>query len=568
MSVRYFLLFTAIILLPVVARSETVLWEITPAVADGAVTHVDLVLRFEGSALGETEIALPDEWGGERELYRGLSGFQAEGASLLPGDAPARLRLTHEPGATITLSWQIGAGEDNPPDTKQGYGNDYRARFAPDHFLIIGYTALAKPAHISDTAPAEVRLHMPEGLHFVSDLEHGAAGRFLTMNDLKQSVLFGGDIRIIDAGNGGRLALAGSFDHIADTQWQESFLRIAADQRAYWHTGAEPFLVTVSAMEMPPGHYSVGGTGLGDAFALFASRNMRFEDAEEIVAHEMMHSWIPNRIGRMPEDEQPASYWLSEGFTNWVTWRTLVRGGIWTPQVYAEAFNKSVAAHDISPVRHATGAEISAGFWRSRDLQALPYHRGMLIAVWLDLEIRERTGGRLDLDDILLAMQDAAPTAPETLVTDLLVQKLSDATGWDAREAIEAAALSGADIVLPTDVFAPCGEIVLENQPAWERGFDFDATAAAGWIVQGTARGSRAWEAGLRNGMQLIAWSETSADYESPSEKTAKVSVGGQEVELIWLPARREARPVRKLRIAENVLPQATVACQKRLGGL
>jgi hypothetical protein len=564
MTAKPLLLFAAIALLTGgAARGETVFWDIAPQVSGTAVTGLSFALTFPGDEDGETELSLPDQWGGENELYRALGAIEAAGGTLTQGDTPATRRITHAPGASITLTWQIPGDGDRPPDSKNGGGNDYRPLFAPDYFYVIGHTALILPDHLPAGTPAEVRLSAfgDAGIPLVSDLEHAD----LTVGDLGPSALFGGAIRVIGAGSGSRLALAGTLDTISDADWQAAFEQISRDQRAYWQTGDEEFLVTVYPVDKGPDAYSIGGTGLGDAFSLFVSPNMRLETALPTVAHEMMHSWIPARIGQMPKENEAADYWLSEGFTNWTTWRTLVRGGLWDPEDFAAAFNKSLAAYDTSPVRNASAQEAAAGFWARRDYQDLPYDKGMLIGAWLDYEIRARTNGAIDFDYILLAMQSAASAASEARAADLLFAALLDEAGWDARAGIEALTQIGETVALPPDLYAPCGRIETFDALSWDRGFDFAATSAAGWIIQGVRAGSRAHEAGLRNGMQLTGWSETSEDHQNPAEKTATVNLAGETVSLSWLPAARETTPVRRL-VLDRDLPED--ACRNRLAGL
>lgn len=565
MTIRILLAISAAALLCALpSRAQPMEWHIAPVVAEGAVTRLDMALTFTGDADGETVLDLPDDWGGEQELYRALWDITATGAVLDPGSSPAKPVLRHDPGATITVHWKLGAGPDAPP-SKQG-GNDYRPTFGPEHFYVIGHTALIRPDHIDGAAPARADLtaFAETGIAFVSDLEHSG----LTLNALSESVLFGGNIRVIDAGNGGRFALAGELDNISDADWRATFLKIAQSQRAYWQTGQDSFLVTLFTVDKGPDAYSIGGTGLSDAFSLYVSPNMRLDTALPVVAHEMMHSWVPGRIGRLQAEMEAADYWLSEGFTNWTTWRILVRSGLWEPKDFAAAFNKSLKAYDTSPVRSASAAEAAAGFWASRDYQDLPYDKGMLIAAWLDHEVRGRTNGAKDLDDVLLAMQAAAAADPQARATDLLFASLLDQAGWDARTETEALTLDGGSVDLPAELYAPCGVIVSADTLVWERGFDMEASAAAGWNVQGVTPGTRAYAAGLRNGMQLTGWSETSADWQAPAEKTAQVNLAGETVSLTWLPAAQDEIPVRQLSFTADMPTGIAESCRDRLAGL
>lgn len=541
-------------------KGEAVDWHITPVVEGGAVTRLDMSLTFPGDADGETLVQMPDEWGGERELWRAIHDVRATGAEILPVETPGQIVLRHKPRAHLRLDWKLGGGPDAPP-AKTG-GNDYRPRFAKDHFFVIGFAALPQPETLTDASPAHVTLDRPAGLTLVSDLDHAGPSGRAPFGDLVQSTLFGGNLRLIESGSA-RLALVGTFDTLGDAFWEETFTAIASVERRYWSTGDEPFLVTVIAELSAPESYSIGGTGLGDAFSLFASTNMKGEDAVPLIAHEMMHTWVPGRIGRMPQDEA-RHYWLSEGFTDWTTFRVLVREGLWSPADFAKAFNEAARAFDTSPVRAATADDIAARFWTSQEMSRLPYQKGMLIAAWLDAGIRERTKGKQDLDDVLHRMQRAAARDPDAYAYDLLVRAVKDVARWDVAAELDAMAMKGGPVTLAEEIYAPCGPLSITTGPIWERGFDFSATAAADWKIQGVTETSRAYEAGLRNDMELRAWSEDSRDRSPDKAATAKVTDGDGVREITWLPASREEFPVRSLDLDAGADP---AACIRRLSG-
>ncbi len=565
MAPKYFLSFAAIALLFGAApRGETVFWQIEPIVTEGHVERLDLTLQFPGDADGETTLDLPDDWGGERELYRALWDIRADGAEISPGPSPAKLILRHAPSAPVTLRWKAGSGPDQPP--AKAVGNDYRLRFAAGHFFVIGYAALPWPEHLSDETPARAEITRPEGLTIVSDLDHVPANAVADLGTLAQSVLMGGNIRVIETG-GARLALTGKFDHLDDAYWRDTFTRVARAERKYWKTKDEAFLVTIIAETGKGDALSIGGTGLGDAFSLFASQNIDSATSLSIIAHEMMHTWIPGRIGRLPEENEPIGYWLSEGFTDWATFRTLVRAGLWTPDAFASAFNTSLEAYDLSPNRSATGAEIAAGFWTSSEISRLPYQKGMLIASRLDHRIREETNGRRDLDDVLLAMQKAAKRDPDLMAHDNLIRSLKKIARWDAAAEINALAFEGAPVDLAPDLFKQCGTFTSAERALWERGFDFTATSRANWVVTGVIEGSRAWEAGLRDGMVLTSWSEDSRDRDPSVPKTASVLDGETKREITWLPQGRETRTVRRFELATGLAANEARACERRLKG-
>ncbi len=108
-----FILFVMVLLFAQPSQGEGVSWNISPRLSDKSVTGLSLSLTFPGDDDGTTDLALPDEWGGEKQLHLGLGAVEATGARVLPGATPAQLRLAHSPGAQVTLTWQ---GEGEPPE--------------------------------------------------------------------------------------------------------------------------------------------------------------------------------------------------------------------------------------------------------------------------------------------------------------------------------------------------------------------------------------------------------------------------------------------------------------------
>jgi predicted metalloprotease with PDZ domain len=333
----------------------------------------------------------------------------------------------------------------------------------------------------------------------------------------------------------------------------------------------------VTVLDLPsqgPNSTSVGGTGRSDAFAFFATTNARPGTLDQVMSHEMMHTWVPRRIGTMPSDNEALNYWLSEGFTDFVSWRSLVRGGLWTPQQFAAAFNEQVKAHDVLPERAAPNSAIGTGFWTSGNLQRLPYMRGMLFAHWLDLQVRQATQGKASMDDVLLRMQALASESARKVTGDQkpataaqnLRAALREVAGLDATQGIEQHIEQGLPIALPGNIFAPCGELSTVSRPAFDRGFDVQATTQNSNIVAGTRVGSPAHRAGLRDGMRIIRRSGGEIG-NSAVPLAYELQDGAHVRSLSWLPAGEGMDEFRELRIAPNLNDTQRAQCVMRLGG-
>lgn len=522
---------------------------------------MDVAVSFDGEADGETVLKLPDEWGGETELYKAFSDLRAEGAEMGAGAEASRRVLRHGPRARITVRYRVkhtAIAADN-----RG-GNDYRPLIQPSHFQVLGNAIVALPEDADLKAPAAFRIEgMPAGATFASDLQHVDRRGMLTVRALVESISVGGDFRVLEAGGGVRIAIRGAWPR-NDATWRAQLARIGASQRAYWGAREEPYLITVLPLSLPPGHTSIGGTGRADGFAFFATTNAAEDRFDTILSHEMMHTWTPGRIGELDEKDEALGYWLSEGFTDWASFRTNVRGGLWTPEEFVAAFNGSLEDYDLSPVRTAANTRILQDFWLNQDVGRLPYLRGMLIATLWDYRVRAASRGRKDLDDVLLEMQMVAARRRDVAADRIIPVAMRRAGGVEVGVDMTTLVQEGAVVPLPEDLFAPCGRLVTEQRATWERGFDFDATRRLDWKVTGVVEGSNAYAAGLRNGMDLRQWSEKSNERFPDREVTAGVRDNGVERRITWLPAGRERRSVRKF-VLDPAMNRA--ACTARLAG-
>jgi predicted metalloprotease with PDZ domain len=468
-------------------------YSITPILEAGALRAVEIDVRFRGDEDGLTTLRLPDEWGGQNELWRSVSGLSVvSGAEMRDGDGPAARVLVHRPNARIHVRYRVVQDWEGAPSA--GQGNPYRAIIQPTYFHLIGNAALIIP-EVDGATPVRVHARaMPRGWRFATDLEH----RGLTIEDANTSITVGGDFRVIAGEDPNiRIAIRGQWG-FSDADLVAKASRIIGGQRRFWNDASEPYLITVIELTSPdPGWISVGGTGLEDAFAFFATPNAPEATITRILAHEGLHTWIPGRIGGMLAENEATDYWLSEGFTDFYTGRILVREGIWSPAQFADDLNLMLAEYAQSLVRTEPNARIVADFWNDRGVQQLPYQRGRLLATIWDARLRGRGAG--DLDDVVYAMRARdEPTAVERFHASVA------ALAFDLGVDVDAFVERGAPILLPEDAFAPCGRIETRDAPNFHRGFDIEATTANNNVIAGVIRGGPAYAAGMRDGMVLV----------------------------------------------------------------
>ncbi len=555
---RLFALVLALLVCSAQVPSQRIEYTLTPLLRNGALEAVQIDLVFRGQGDGETELRLPDSWGGQEELWRGIDALSIiSGAQMRDGEAVNERVLTHAPNARIHVRYRVIQDWEGAPNARQG--NAYRPVIQPTYFHLIGDAALVTPdLHLA--TPVRVRTRgMPRGWSFASDLQHPG----LSLGRVWASVTVGGDYRIHRGQDRNiRVAIRGDWT-FTDQAFTAQVNEIVTGHRRFWSDRSSPYLVTVTQIEQPePGWLSVGGTGLDDAFAFFATPNGEARLIARTLAHESFHTWIPGRIGGAPQEDEAAQYWLSEGFTDFYTGRMLVREGLWTPQEFADDLNEMLAAYALSPVRAEPNTRILADFWSDREVQRLPYQRGRLLAtIW---DARLRAHGR-DLDDAMLEMRERALAGDPAKAAEMF-PIVAAAMGVDVSDDIETYVEAGAPVTLPEDIFAPCGRVLSEDRPVFHRGFDIAATQANNNVIAGVDPELPAYAAGMRDGMVLIR-RDGGQIGDATQEITYIVRDGETERAITYVPRGRGTFLLQRLVIDTPLEGERYAQCRAILGG-
>jgi predicted metalloprotease with PDZ domain len=509
-----------------------------------------LTLATTGAAEGRTTFAIYETWGGAPDVAQEVEGLVALGADREPlavrHIAPHRWSVEHAPEERLELTWFLAAA---PAETVGRHR--YLPVLSDDLVLLVGHTALIYPDRFDDDQELDARLRF-EGFdapdwHIVTSFGPGEADLRLerTLGELLHAFYVVGKLRLYTrdvSGSPLHIAVAGEDWRFDDASFVEMVETILTYEREF-HADLDHPPYTVCLVPYPykePDSSSSGGSCLTDSFILYlTSRGYAresvtgLEPLETTIAHEYFHNW--NAPG--PDDD--AMHWFSEGFTVFYERRVLLRLGLFDLVDYLEHLNSSVRRYMTSPVRARPNSDYVESRMLDRELESLPYTRGSVIAILVDDEIRRGSDGERSLDDLMRERAATERASGEPADGEAVLALIEKYTSAEFARSIRDIALDGALAELKPDTYGPCLRMEVVQAAPFELGFDFQASRKAGRVT-GVRKGTRAWEAGLRDGQRLVGWSVRHGDADTAVE-LGVIPEGGERRKIRYMP---QATPV------------------------
>ncbi|HEY5007003.1 MAG TPA: hypothetical protein VII42_03305 [Caulobacteraceae bacterium] len=535
--------------------ADAIIYRVNPEMHGGAMTALDVEMDFQAGAGATTRLDLPDQGEGVR-WWPNIADLTVTGAKVQASGQAWRL-LSHQSDARISVRYRVLPGSEDDPASQP-----FAPAIGPQRFSVHGETAFVIPEN-RDRSPAQVIfIGTPAGWTVGTDLD-GAP----TVGELRDGLMAGGAgyqlaVREVD-GAPLRLLYAPSFADQAGPMLDQ-IVRVDRVERAFWNEPAHPFFVSLYASA---GDHAVEGRGLYRGFALFLGPEVPRDSWLHLFAHEHMHAWISRRIGGFPETNDNLEAWLNEGFTEAYSARLLLRSGLWSPEQFLADQNAALVEYGASPVKTAPNSQIQAERRTDFDIGQLPYYRGRLLALVWNHRLRRETGGRIGLDDVLLAQEgqaDRNARAGVKLSADKLFPKMvRRVSGIDLDDDIARYVDRGEAITLPSDLFGGCVQVIQASQPEFDRGFDIFATLKAGRLT-GLEPGGPADRAGLRTGDKLVI-------DESPSRNSQKaltykvVAADGTERPVRYLPVGKGSVSFQRLALDPNLTPAERLQCRRTM---
>lgn len=188
-----------------------------------------------------------------------------------------------------------------------------------------------------------------------------------------------------------------------------------------------------------------------------------------LVSHEYFHTWHVKRIKpaafapyALDRPNLTSLLWVFEGFTSYYDDLMLLRSGVIDQAAYLSLLARAISQLAQNPGRHKQSvAESSFDAWtryykmdeNSPNAIVSYYGKGSLIALGLDLTIRQRSQGRHSLDDVMRLLwqrygRNFYRGKPEGLPEDVMPAIIRQATGVDVRRFITRHVTGHADVPL------------------------------------------------------------------------------------------------------------------------
>jgi predicted metalloprotease with PDZ domain len=255
--------------------------------------------------------------------------------------------------------------------------------------------------------------------------------------------------------------------------------------------------------------------------ASFSSRS-GYLDLLSLVAHEAFHAWNVKRIrpaGLTPYRYQEECYtrllWWFEGATSYYDWRVLRLSSLCTVDEYLDHLAGEIAYLDGTPGRFVQALEeTSFDAWiklyrpdeNSINSTVSYYRKGELVCALLDLEIRARSSGRANLDQVLSHLWMEYGAAEKPVPEDGMLAIFEQVAGAPLGDLFDAWIRSAGEV----DATATLGHVGL----ALERTSRVDGTPCSlgvrvrneggRGIVASVTRDSAAARAGIDAGDELL----------------------------------------------------------------
>jgi predicted metalloprotease with PDZ domain len=303
-------------------------------------------------------------------------------------------------------------------------------------------------------------------------------------------------------------------------------------------------------------------------------------DLLDTIAHEFFHSWNVERI--RPRSLEPFDFnevnisgelWLGEGFTNYYGALVMKRSGLATVRAFAQdmgeaidivtnspgrAFSSAVQMSQMAPFVDRSSATDRTNFANT----FISYYTwGQVIGLGLDLTLRDRSDGRVTLDDFMRALWDTygrpGTKTPGHVDTPYTINDLKAAlaeVSGDAAFAQDffARYIEGREVVDYARLLARAGLVLRPRAAgrAWAGPLRTQDTQTGARVMSDSLFGTPAYQAGLDRDDIIVSIAGSRSATSADVERAIATRKPGDSLQIVY--DRRGERVTAVLKLVED----------------
>ncbi|TKA80039.1 hypothetical protein B0A55_01766 [Friedmanniomyces simplex] len=294
-----------------------------------------------------------------------------------------------------------------------------------------------------------------------------------------------------------------------------------------------------------PSMRGFGGAGFLSSFMLeyFPSVKVEQWELEWLLAHEIAHNW-PLMDSTPGQTTGADNTWYNEGIATYYQMFLPYRFGKTTRAEFLQQLNMNLQAYYTNPVINLSNEEAAERMWQNPAAQRLPYHRGLIYFLRMDCLVRQASDGNLGIDSPVLQLLERKRKG-EAFDLETWILLAGEAVGNATRARDEysdmaAGGFLGLSLQTPSHLGL---SVIATTQERLELGFDTASLNSR--VISGLVPGSRADEAGVRDGDAIV---ETRVMYWQVADDISRnmslrLKRDGAEFDVSYWPRSREKVP-------------------------
>lgn len=471
--------------------------------------HLSVAVTFNGTAAGQTVVVFPDVWAGI-DYKPQIRNIHIDNATMVPcNDGKHDQLVTHDPNAEITVNYEIHQQQGNPSTVQS-------AIIRPDLIHAPGYGLGAFPMYgqtmecLNDPINCIFKWIVPETWQVMTSYGVGSEqtirGSFLKLG---HSLFVARETKLCWREICQKpiyFSFHGDFG-LSEEELIEYARKSISKERSFFNDYDFPYYL-ISLIE-GSNTSSQGGTCLENCTACYIPKSINKKDLYLLLSHENFHNWTGGKIKASGQGQEMA--WWKEGFTDYYSRVLGLRTGDLHPSDFIDEVNQILRNYYLSPVRNVTNKRIEADFWNNKDIEKLPYQRGFVFAIYLNDLIKRRISDQHSLDNVMWDLFDEGQFSIE-IFKKIVTKYISGGIDFEIEHYIE----NGETI----DLWG-INELPFKHVKVYRYNLGFSDQSFLEKKIIDLDPISKAYEAGLREGDEIIGWSV----YHGDSDQQASVTV-------------------------------------------